>query len=727
MISHCLSSIGLTLWLHTVIQISLACCANLWASVRIIHACCGILGIFYGVGIRIFWLDRHQRLQGTIPKILKNSGESMSHILQNVCIHPSTLPVRLRGGYRLMLHNGRQIFLWASSFKTPLVLWIPLYSTLKSRWYRQWVWRHPFLLCVVNEDGKILWFSQNLLKWLMVNSTFLHHKSFLKLFKSHTLDWASIKTRSQVTLVVGSVPRTARIEMEPCPYLPKHQLFYFFPCEYAQHYAHDKVLLNELPCNAAIIDSHGHIHTSNTAFEYYHKGTLNTVQSYLTPSSKTQFFTQLQHARRREIAYTPFLVEWETESHKIQKFFAFLQPFSSYDDQVLFVLMMMPVPNSMTNQEHNSERMQLLGQVASGIVHDFNNLLTGMIGFCDLVIQRHRPDDPSFQDLQQIKDSAIRASRLIQNLLDFSKATPSAENVFSLQGCVQNLMPLIQRMIGPKIFLSFHHDSHSSTIYGNLDVIEQMILNLAINARDAMPSGGSLDLVLKCCILSQETLLTQGTLGAGKYVRLDVKDTGAGISKEILSRIFDPFFSSKDHGTGLGLANIARTVEALKGAIDVQTIEDRGSTFSIYLPLYEGGIAHKKIKPTKPVAQDIVCGKKILLVEDEDPIRLFSSRVLKEKGYDVLEARDGIQAMQMVKTQTDIALIITDVMMPGIDGPALISEVHKLTPHVKALFVSGYPKDAIETSLPPHLTQRYFLQKPFSLTDLVAKIQEILK
>lgn len=728
MILGFLSNVCITVFLHTFIQISLACCSNLWLSARIVHLCAAVLGLSYYIGMRIFWLDSHHRPCGMLPKVFQNAGDTFSSIMQNVCAHPSTFPVRPRGIYILTLKNGRWIILWTLYLKKPILVWVPLYSSFKAIWYRQWIWTHPSLMCLVNQNGKIIWYSHRLLSWLMVNSMFLHQKSFLNLFKSGTLNWAAIKDRSQVTLIGGGgMSRTARIEMEPFHQIEGYQLFYFFPCEYAQHYAHDKLLLNELPCSAAIIDSHGHIHSANTAFEHYQKGKQGTIQSYLTTPSKTQFFTQLQHTRRREMACPPFLIEWSAEEHTIQKFFAFLQPFSSYDDQVLFILMIMPAPSSVSPQENNSERMQLLGQVASGIVHDFNNLLTGMIGFCDLVLQRHRPDDPSFQDLQQIKHSAVRAARLIQNLLDFSKATPSAENVFSVQGCVQNLMPLIQRMIGPKIFLSFHHDSHSSNIYGNLDVIEQMILNLAINARDAMPTGGSLDFVLKHHISSKETLLTQGTLALGKYVRLDVKDTGAGISKAILSRIFDPFFSSKDHGTGLGLANIARTVEALKGAIHVQTVEDRGSTFSIYLPFHEGDVVHKKTKPTKHVAEESACGKRILLVEDEDPIRLFSSRVLKEKGYEVLEARDGIQAMQMMKTQTDIALIITDVMMPGIDGPALISEVHKFTPHVKALFVSGYPKESIESSLPAHLTHRYFLQKPFSLTDLVAKIQEILK
>lgn len=727
MILNFLSSAGMTVSLHTFIHISLVCCSNLPLSFRIVHLCAAVLGLSYYAGMRIFWLDSHHRPRGMLPKVLQNAGDTFSSAMQNVCAHPSTFPVRPRGAYVLTLQNGRRIILWTPYLKKPVLVWVPLYSPLKAIWYRQWIWTHPFLVCMVNQNGSIIWFSHRLLSWLMVNSILLHQKSFLNLFKSRTLDWAAIKNRSPVTLVGGGISRTARIEMEPFHQIEGYQLFYFFPCEYAQQYAHDKMLLNELPCSAAIIDSHGHIHSANTAFEHCHKGTYSTLQSYLTPASKTQFFTQLQNARRREMACTPFLVEWNAEERTIQKFFAFLQPFSSYDDQVLFVLMIMPAPNSIPPQENNSERMQLLGQVASGIVHDFNNLLTGIIGFCDLVLQRHRPDDPSFQDLQQIKHSAVRAARLIQNLLDFSKATPSAENVFSVQGCVQNLMPLIQRMIGPKIFLSFHHDSHCSNVYGNLDVIEQMILNLAINARDAMPTGGSLDFVLKHYISSKERLLTQGTLALGKYVRLDVKDTGAGIPKAILSRIFDPFFSSKDHGTGLGLANIASTVEALKGAIHVQTAEERGSTFSIYLPFHEGEAIHKKTKTTKPVVEEAASGKKILLVEDEDPIRLFSSRVLKEKGYEVLEARDGIQAMQMMKTQTDIVLIITDVMMPGIDGPALISEVHKFKPHVKALFVSGYPKESIESSLPAHLTQRYFLQKPFSLTDLVAKIHEILK
>ncbi|PPE06884.1 hybrid sensor histidine kinase/response regulator [Holospora curviuscula] len=706
-----------------------------WQLVRILS---GIgLGtiLCYGLGIRLLYKKKNGHVLGIKPQIFQYNKDPFHSVLQAHCAHPSVLPPHLNRIQFLILSNGNSAFILSLPPKKGVLIWIPWYRAPRRKAMQSWVWSHPLHACVVNEEGIIQWFSRSLLQWLSIHSAMLYKQHFSVLFHTTPPSWENIKNRHIVLLIgSGKEARSARIRMDHLPQHPRHSMFYFFPCEYMYAYENDLLFLNAIPCSAALLDSHGIIRSANEQFQekFFLSNsnvTLGTTISCLSPQSKAKLFSELQNARKRIQNSSMFMVQLEPKYSELggDHMFAFLQPFSSYDDRVLFIVLMMSLPQTFSPQEQLSQRMELLGQVASGIVHDFNNLLTGMIGFCDLLLQRHCPEDPSFQDVQQIKNSAVRAARLIQHLLDFSKSIPSTERVFSLQGCVQNLMPLIQRIIGPKIFLNFYHGVQSSTIYGNLDVIEQMILNLAINARDAMPNGGSLDFVLQTVIANEPKSLTQGILDTGHYLCLEVKDTGVGIPSDILPHIFDPFFSSKEHGTGLGLANIAKTIKELKGGIHVHTVKDRGSTFSVYLPLHKGEVSSKKPKITQPIIATDTAEGKILLVEDEDPIRLFSSRVLREKGYEVIEARDGIQALQIIKTHENIVLIITDVMMPGIDGPSLISEVHKTAPHIKALFVSGYPKESIELSSPGPLIKTYFLQKPFSLTELVAKIQEILK
>ena len=706
-----------------------------WTGIRILSGVVVVLLWTYRIGIRAIYIQKNGRILGIKPLIFQYQKDSFHKILQAQCAHPSVLPFEFKLIHYCILINGSSVLIFRIFPWIRVLIWIPWYCSSREKAMRSWIWNHPLHVCVVDSQGTIQWFSQSLLRWVCLDSSALYKRPFSVLFYNTIPSWQDIKNRHIVTLASsGETSRVARIRMDVHPQDSRYSVFYFYPCEYMYAYRNDLLFLNAIPCAAVVLDSHGIIRSANEMFQgkFSYSNSLSTpasIISYLAPESKSRLFTELHHGRKRIQPSQLFMVQLELNNSQeaLEQMFAFLQPFSSYDDDILFLLLLMPVPKIFSPQEQLSQRMELLGQVSSGIVHDFNNLLTGMIGFCDLLLQRHRPGDPSFQDVQQIKNSAVRAARLIQNLLDFSKSTPSVEHIFSLQGCVQNLMPLIQRIIGPKIFLSFHHGAQSSNIYGNLDVIEQMILNLSINARDAMPNGGSLDFTLQVVVVTEATPLAQGILDPGHYVCLEVKDTGEGIPLDILPRIFDPFFSSKEHGTGLGLSNIAKTVKELKGGIHVNTVKDRGSTFSVYLPLHKGEISSKKQKTIKPTMEIDTAEGTILLVEDEDPIRLFSSRVLREKGYEVIEARDGIQALHSIKNHANIILIITDVMMPGIDGPSLISEVHKTAPHIKALFVSGYPKESIQSSSSSALTQRYFLQKPFSLTDLVAKIQEILK
>jgi two-component system cell cycle sensor histidine kinase/response regulator CckA len=376
------------------------------------------------------------------------------------------------------------------------------------------------------------------------------------------------------------------------------------------------------------------------------------------------------------------------------------------------------------------QKMQLMGQLASGIVHDFNNLLTGILGFCDLLLQRHQPEEMSFQDIQQIKQSAMRAARLIQKLLSFSKDVPPTQTRICLKQCLHDLFPLINRMVGPKILVTIQDNGDGSYIMdGDLSQLEQIILNLVINGRDAMAKGGVLTVCLRTAMFQDAYPVIKGMLPPKSYVAIDIRDTGMGIDAKNVDRIFDPFFSTKDpgQGTGLGLSNVLQIMNQVKGGITVDTDWGRGTTISLYFPAcQEQGAIQKGDVYKIPVALHASQSIRILLVEDEDPVRLFAARALREKGHEVIEARDGVQAMTFLENGLSVHVMVTDVMMPGVDGPTLAASVRQLMPKTKILFVSGYPEESVRMNLSDNMGEIYFLQKPFALDDLVRKIQDMV-
>jgi two-component system cell cycle sensor histidine kinase/response regulator CckA len=383
--------------------------------------------------------------------------------------------------------------------------------------------------------------------------------------------------------------------------------------------------------------------------------------------------------------------------------------------------------------ESTPDKMQLMGQLASGIVHDFNNLLTGILGFCDLLLQRHQPTEPTYQDIHQIKQSAMRAARLIQKLLDFSKEHPPVKSRFCLKQCINELRPLMNRMVGPKILVMVDEEgSGPYWIHADIGHLEQIVLNLVINGRDAMSNGGGgvLTVKLHTRTLNQALPVVKGSLDPRPYVVLDIQDTGVGIDPADIERIFDPFFSTKDpgHGTGLGLANVLQMVEYSQGGITVESIQNKGTTLSLFFPACPASDIPLSVKATAPalhVPDNHGKAIRILLVEDEDPVRLFAARALRDQGHDVIEARDGMQALKLLNDHTMLHVMVTDVMMPGIDGPTLAAKVKEIVPQIKILFVSGYPEESVRQYV-KGMHDVYFLPKPFALDDLVSRIHDMM-
>ncbi len=377
-----------------------------------------------------------------------------------------------------------------------------------------------------------------------------------------------------------------------------------------------------------------------------------------------------------------------------------------------------------------SQKMQAVGQLAGGIAHDFNNLLTAMIGFCDLLLVRHRPGDPSFADIMQVKQNANRAANLVRQLLAFSRQQTLQPKVMDVTEIITEVSHLLRRLIGAGIDLKIVHDRDLGLIKIDQGQMEQVLVNLAVNARDAMGTGGTLSIKTRN-FMNKEKRPMVGTdeMPAGEWVVIDVVDTGTGIPPEVLARVFDPFFSTKPlgQGTGLGLSTVYGIIRQSGGYVGVDTHVGQGTTFSIYLPRVSGEAVAQVQTVTSAVetVEDLTGSSRILLVEDEDAVRSFSVRALQNKGYEVHEANSGDNALEMLqRDKPKLDLMVSDVMMPGMDGIELSKHVREIYPGLKIIFMSGYTEDKFKDDMGVDI---HFLAKPFTLKQLAEKVKDVLE
>ena len=380
-----------------------------------------------------------------------------------------------------------------------------------------------------------------------------------------------------------------------------------------------------------------------------------------------------------------------------------------------------------------SQKMQAVGQLAGGVAHDFNNLLTAMIGFCDLLLLRFRPGDQSFADIMQIKQNANRAANLVRQLLAFSRQQTLQPRVIDIGEVLTELSHLLNRLLGENVDLKMVQSRGLGPVRVDQGQLEQVIINLAVNARDAMPGGGTLTIKTSNVVRTEPIQRELELMPAGAYVLIEVTDEGTGIPREIVGRIFEPFFSTKEvgSGTGLGLSTVYGIVKQTEGFIFVDSEVGVGTKFSLYLPQHqrkEGEVEPPPLlDPLEVTApRDLTGAGTILLVEDEDPVRLFSARALRNKGYTVLEAKSGEAALQIIQAEAEpIHLIVTDVVMPRMDGPTLIKQVRETRPDMRVVFISGYTEDTFRKRIGDD-ADIHFLAKPFSLKQLAFKVKEIM-
>ncbi|MGA0613613.1 ATP-binding protein [Paracoccus sp. KR1-242] len=373
-----------------------------------------------------------------------------------------------------------------------------------------------------------------------------------------------------------------------------------------------------------------------------------------------------------------------------------------------------------------SQKMQAIGQLAGGIAHDFNNLLTAITGHCDLLMLRHDKADPDFADLDQISQNANRAAALVRQLLAFSRKQVLKPQIIDLRDTLSDLTHLLNRLVGERVVLTFDHDPSLRMIRADRRQLEQVIMNLVVNARDAMPAGGDIAIRTDNMQLDQATEVGRARLPAGDYVRVEVHDQGCGIPPEELTKIFEPFYTTKrtGEGTGLGLSTAYGIVKQTGGYIFCDSTPGVGSVFSLFFPAHDRSLATEEPEeaPAQPLVTRAEAEATVLLVEDEAPVRAFASRALKLQGYAVLEAASAEDALTLLSDQRLVVdVFVTDVVMPGMDGPAWVRSALRDRPQTRVIFISGYAEDVFAEGHAP-VPNSAFLAKPFSLSDLTALV-----
>jgi PAS domain S-box-containing protein len=377
-------------------------------------------------------------------------------------------------------------------------------------------------------------------------------------------------------------------------------------------------------------------------------------------------------------------------------------------------------------QYRQAQKMEAVGQLTAGISHDFNNLLTAINGFAQLLQFELPVEDPRQELVQKIADAGRRASELVRQLLTFSRKQVIKPVVLDLNVVVADMSKLLQRVIGEQVQLKTQLASGLWPIEADQAQIEQVILNLAVNARDAMPDGGKLIIETANVVLDEEYVTDHLAAQPGEHVLLTVSDTGIGMSEEVKAHLFEPFFTTKGRskGTGLGLATVYGIVKQNGGTIWVYSEEGVGTTFKIYLPRATQAVAAQPhAEKSEPIPSG---GETILLVEDEAGVRELTRLVLERQGYSVLKAGEAQEALRLVETHTGpIHLLLTDVVMPGASGKALAETLTGMVPDLKVLFMSGYPEQVIAHHgvLEPGIA---FLQKPFSPMALARSVRRVL-
>jgi two-component system cell cycle sensor histidine kinase/response regulator CckA len=384
--------------------------------------------------------------------------------------------------------------------------------------------------------------------------------------------------------------------------------------------------------------------------------------------------------------------------------------------------------SKLKRQVAQATKMQAVGQLAGGVAHDFNNILTAIIGHCDLMLMRHTPGDIDYDDIQQIKHNSNRAASLTRQLLAFSRQQTLRPQILQLPDIISEISNLLRRLLGETVKLEVKHGRNLGLVRADPGQLEQVIVNLAVNARDAMPDGGVVTVETFRVTAAEVRRMRSEILPVADYTGLRVSDTGVGIPTEHLSKIFEPFFTTKEvgKGTGLGLSTVYGIVKQTDGFIFADSEVGKGTSFVIYLPVHHAAEAPEPAAPVRvEPAGDTWGTGTILLVEDEAMVRAVAERALTRQGYQVLTANNGEEALELIEEGTEFDLLISDVVMPQMDGPTLVRAARAKYPDLKVLFMSGYAEEQLRKSI--DIDRVSFLPKPFSVQQLGQAARDALQ
>jgi len=495
---------------------------------------------------------------------------------------------------------------------------------------------------------------------------------------------------------------------------------------------------NNTPIAITALDKRGHLSRTNASFATLFGSPMSgssdarRLTDFVREADRAALEAAIEAANqgKGEIPHLDLMLEGNPPERSARFFVSAVEDGAGEDERVIVYALNITEQRALEVQFAQSQKMQAVGQLAGGVAHDFNNVLTAIIGFSDLLLSNHRPSDPSFQDIMNIKQNANRAAGLVRQLLAFSRRQTLRPQVLTLADVLSELSILLQRLLGENVKLDLVHGRDLWPVKADINQFEQVAINLAVNARDAMPEGGRLTIRTSNVTEEQSRQSGHSGLPSGEYVLVEVEDTGTGIAPENQAKIFEPFFSTKEvgKGTGLGLSTVYGIVQQTGGFIFFDSEVGRGTSFQIYLPRFvaeenEEGEAGTE-KPEEP--KDLTGSQRILLVEDEEAVRAFAARALTSRGYKVETASTGVEALEVVKNlDGEVDLVVSDVVMPEMDGPSLLRELRKTRPDLKIIFVSGYAEDAFQKNLPEGETFA-FLPKPFSLKQLATAVKETL-
>ena len=495
---------------------------------------------------------------------------------------------------------------------------------------------------------------------------------------------------------------------------------------------------NDTPFAIATLDAQGRIVRTNAPFGriFHWSGEdksleLQPLSELIGEGSREKLAKALGDATAQRSEVEPVDAALSVEGdHAVRLYISASEVSAGSPEQVNVYALDMTDQRKLEAQFAQSQKMQAVGQLAGGVAHDFNNLLTAIIGFSDLLLLKHKPGDPSFNELMQIKQNANRAAGLTRQLLAFSRRQTLRPQVLELPLIVDDLTVLLKRMIGEKNNLTVEHGRNIWPVRADVVQLEQVIINLVVNARDAMPNGGSITLRTSNVTEAETAGMKFEGMVAADYVLIDVQDT-TGMSPEVIAKIFEPFFTTKElgKGTGLGLSTVYGIVKQTEGFIYPVSTLGEGTTFKIFLPRYvptpEEAAAKAAIAAAP--AKDLTGHERILLVEDEESVRAFSARALRATGYEVFEADGGEEAIEVLEDlDYEVDLIISDVVMPEMDGPTMLKVIRDKMTKLKIIFVSGYAEESVRRDIEDDQSVD-FLPKPYSLDQINSKVKEVLQ